>query len=134
MIVVDPIKCYLIGAGAIAVGVVTHSRKKARLKSWIPAVGSVQNIRRSREGDATAVVRFSDQSGQLRTASMAVADGDNLGLGAELDISYNPKNPEEAFVRSAKDMNLALYIPLIAGIAILILGVMSQITLARAGI
>jgi uncharacterized protein DUF3592 len=134
MLIVDPIKCYVIGATAVVAGFVTHSRKKARLKSWIPAVGSVQNIRRSREGDATAIVRFSDQGGQLRTASMKVADGDSIGLGTELEISYNPRNPEEAFIRSKKDMNLAFYIPVVAGVVLLILGVVSQITLARAGL
>ena len=79
-------------------------------------------------------MRFSDQGGQMRTASIKVADGDSLGLGAELEISYDPRNPEEAFIRSAKDMNLALYIPLVGGILLLILGVVSEITLARAGI
>src|SRR4051812_24258961 len=51
-----------------------------------------------------------------------------------IGIAYNPQNPDEAFIRSEKDMNLALYIPLIAGILILVLGVVSQITLSRAGL
>jgi hypothetical protein len=134
MLIVDPIKCYIIGAVAISTGVFLHSKKRARLKVWIPAAASVQNIRRTREGDATAVVRFTDRAGQLRTASMKVADGDSIGLGSDLEISYNPSNPEEAFIRSSSDMKLSLYIPLIAGILLLVLGVVSQITLARAGV
>lgn len=133
MYVVDPLKCYLIGGAVIAIAVVAHSRKKQRLASWLPATGAVQNVRRADDGDATASVRFTDSGGQLRTASVKVADGDDVSLGAELEIAYNPQNPDEAFVRNAKDMKLSFYIPLVAGIVLLILGIVSQITLSRAG-
>ncbi|MBS0630557.1 MAG: hypothetical protein JSS11_01485 [Verrucomicrobia bacterium] len=64
---------------------------------------------------------------------MKVADEDHLSLGADLEIAYNPRKPEEAFIRNAKDMNLAFYFPLVGGALLLILGVVSQIMLAHAG-
>ncbi len=134
MYVVDPIKCYLIGGPAIAISLFAHSKKKKRLKLWIPVAGSVEDIRRDRDDETTAYVRFSDQSGKLCTAKVKVADGDRVGLGSSLEISYNPQRPEEAFVRSARDMNLALYVPLVGGILVLIMGIFSQVMLSRSGL
>lgn len=133
MYVVDPIKCYLIGGAAIAISLVAHSKKKKRLASWTATIATVQNVRRAGDGDASVSVRFSDSNGKPHTASVKVADGDSVSLGAELDISYNPQNPDEAFVRESKDMKLSFYIPLVAGIVLLALGVVSQITLSHAG-
>lgn len=132
MYIVNPTACYLIGSAAIVIGIVTHSKKKKRLASWSHATATVQNVRRSDDSDAVVTVRFTDAGGQLRTASVTAA-ADSVSLGADLDIAYNPANPEDAFIREAKDMKLALYIPLAAGIILIGLGIVSQITLARAG-
>lgn len=132
MYVIDPIKCFLIGGIAIAGGVVTHARKKSRMKSWVPTIGVVQNVRTASNGDSTVYVRFADQSGQPQTAGMMIADGDSLGLGSELEIYFNPQKPDQAFVRSQKDINLSLYIPLVGGALVMGLGVLSIVLLSGA--
>lgn len=131
MYTIDPLKCYLIGGAIITVSVIAHSQKKKRLASWIGATATVQNIRRPDQGDVTVTVRFTDAGGQLRTAWVKVADEDSVSLGSEVEIAYNPRNPEEAFVREAKDMKLSLYIPLAAGSIVLGLGVYAQLVLSR---
>ena len=133
MYLISPIKCYVIGGAVVIYSAVSYSKKKKRLNSWVHTTGSVQNVRRRSDGETTLSVKFTDEAGQLRTASMKVADGDTVGLGSEIEISYNPKKPEEAFVSNAKDMTLSLYIPLVAGFIIIALGIGSEIMLSRAG-
>jgi hypothetical protein len=132
MLIVDPVKCYVLGGGALVWGVVAHRRKKAQLASWVPTTAIVQNTRRDRRGDVAAVVRFTDKEGQLRTATMPATDEGAVSLGAELEIAYNPRDPTQAFIRTAKEMKLALFIPVIAGVLLLVLGVTFQVILARA--
>jgi hypothetical protein len=133
MYIVNPYKCYVVGAGAVGAAFVANQRKQRRLKIWIPVTGNVQNISRGQNGECKVYIRFTDKSGQLRTAKVEVADDDAIGLGSEVDLSYNPLNPEDAFVRDAKDLKLSFYIPVVAGIVLIAVGVVSQITLMYAG-
>jgi hypothetical protein len=131
MYIVDPYKCYAIGAGAVGAAFVANQRKQRRLKTWIPITGNVQNISRGPNGECKVYIRFTDKAGELRTAKVEVADDDAIGLGSEVQLSYNPLNPEDAFVRDAKDLKLAFYIPVLAGLVLIAIGIVSQITLVH---
>lgn len=134
MYVIDPLKCYLIGGIALVASVTIRVHKQRKLKVWVPTIATVQNIRRTDDDDITAYVRFTDQKSQPQLAAVKVSDGNAVSLGASVEISYNPVKPDDAFVRSAKDMKLAFYVPFIAGLLIVGLGIFSQITLTRAGL
>lgn len=133
MFTIDPDTFYIFGVGLIIAAFGTRAKKKRRLVTWSSATATVQNIRRPEGEDAAVVVRFSDATGQLRTATVKVADDDRVGLGGELEIAYDPAKPDQAFVRDPKDMQLAFYLPLAAGLILLGIGLFSQFMIPRAG-
>jgi hypothetical protein len=126
MYAVSPLKFYVAGAGLIASSVAIYQQKRRKSSSWKVAVATVQNIHRRHDGDSRVYARFKDELGELRTANLVVADEDAIGLGSELEICYNPGNPEDAMVQADADRKRTFVIPFIIGVFLLVGGALCQ--------
>ncbi len=106
----DPIHLIIVGSISIGYGALDYAGKRLLLKTWIRTTGTVDNVRRDRDGNTTATVKYYGRNKEKLTCHVEVADDSALGLGSELSIAYNPKSTGQAFVTSRKDMNLAAII------------------------
>jgi hypothetical protein len=114
----SPLKLSFVGAVSIGYGVWSFYSKRQRLKTWIRTNGTVENVRRDRNGNVSVRVRFADTAGQTHGCTLPYADGQNVGLGTEVQIAYRPSNPTQAFVADRRDMNLTAIVSAVVGLAL----------------
>jgi hypothetical protein len=116
----SPSQLFAIGAAAFVFGVWQYVRKKNRLKSWIRATATVENVRRDAEGEVTVRLKFKDQAGKPVACVTPFADGDRVGLGSEVEVAYDPQSPETAFVASKGDMSLSALAWTVSGLGVML--------------
>jgi hypothetical protein len=126
-----PARVFLVAAISIGFGVWSYRQKRARLATWTRVTAVVDNVRRDRNGNVRATFKYADQKGERQTCILPVASGNSLGLGAEMQIAYNPAAPNQAFVCDGKDMNLTLIVSLVIGLVLIGVGVMAMNSGAR---
>lgn len=125
--VISPLKCFLFGVPVLAYGLFSFLEKRSRLRTWTPTTATVTNTNRDANGHTTIRVKYTAADGKLYTASMAVADGDRIGLGSEIKVAYHPLAPENAFIAEKKDMNLGALLAIASGAALVGLGILGLV-------
>ena len=118
MLRLNPPELYFLGAASIGYGLWGFLAKKQRLKTWIPVMGVVDNIRRDRNGNVSVVVKYVTKDGGKQLCTLPIANGDTVGLGSELTVAYNPIKPAESFIADKRDMNFAVIAAVVIGAAL----------------
>jgi hypothetical protein len=114
----NPLHLYAAGTLSVGFGAWSYYTKKKRLETWISVVGVVDNIRRDRNGNVSATMKYMTKEGAKQLCTLPVSDGDSLGLGTELVVAYEPARPERAFIADRKDMNFGVISALVIGVAL----------------
>jgi len=121
---VSPQRLIIAGTISICFGVWRFYEKKKRLKTWIPTVGTIYNVRRDRKGNVTVYVKYLDRQGAKYSCSLPFSDGDRIGLGSELPIAYNPNRPSHAFIAEKTDMNFTVIAAIVVGVVLIGAGIL----------
>ncbi len=129
MLTIDPIRAFGGGIVALGFGLWRFTQKRNRLKTWVQTTGTVSNIRSESDSKTIVRVRYLDGNREQQGCSLLVTDGDRLGLGSEIRVAYNPRNPSEAFIADRKDMNLDVILSIATGTILIAAGIVSMIYL-----
>ena len=119
----NPVQLIALGAVSIGLGAWQYLQRKRRVKTWIRAAGTVENIRRDPEGNVTVRIAFLDDAGRKQACCVPHSDSNSIGLGTEIAIAYNPHAPSTAVIAEKREMNLAAILFGAIGAALIAAGV-----------
>lgn len=109
---------FLKGAGFFLLGIALIVSRRRALRTWPKVVASVTDTRYDEDGHRRVTLVYSTASGQKHRTQ--VGGSNTLGLGSEVMVVHNPRNPDQVYIAGDGEISLRTYVPVVVGGVLLV--------------
>jgi hypothetical protein len=101
--------CLAVAGAVFWIGISAYKKKKRLAQIGLHTVGVVVNVEWKASGDHPAVpvptIRFQDRSGRVVEVTLDESNSwGNYTVRQSVDVTYNPQNPQQAFVGTPESL------------------------------